>query len=53
MDFSVIATKLRGKITKFSGILSSKLDKTAGRFIKEAVYGILASQSVMLTEIAR
>ena len=53
MDFSVIATKLRSKITKFSGILSSKLDKTAGRFIKEAIYGILASQSIMLTEIGR
>jgi hypothetical protein len=29
------------------------LDKTAQRFIREAVYGIMASQSVMLTEIGR
>jgi hypothetical protein len=29
------------------------LDKTARRFIQEAVYGIMASQSVMLTEIGR
>ena len=35
------------------GILSKKLDKTAGRFIQEAIYGIIASQSVMLTEIGR
>ena len=53
MNFSLLATKLRSKITKFSGILSINLDKTAGRFIREAIYGILASQSVMLTEIGR
>jgi hypothetical protein len=29
------------------------LDKTAKRFVGEAVYGIMASQSVMLTEIRR
>ena len=53
MNFSHLANKLRSKITKFSGILSRDLDKTAGRFVKEAVYGIMASQSVMLTEIGR
>ncbi len=35
------------------GILSKGLDKTAGRFIQEAVYGIIASESVMLTETGR
>lgn len=44
---------MRYKITKFSGILSKGLDKTARRFIQEAIYGIIASQSVMLTEIGR
>ena len=53
MNFSHIANKLRSKITKFSGILSQDLDKTAGRFVREAVYGIIASQSVMLTEMGR
>jgi hypothetical protein len=53
MNFSHIANKLRSKITRFSGILSQDLDKTAQRFIREAVYGIMASQSVMLTEIGR
>jgi len=53
MNFSHLANKLRSKITKFSGILSQDLDKTASRFIKEAIYGIMASQSVMLTEIGR
>jgi hypothetical protein len=53
MNFSQIANKLRNKITKFSGILSADLDKTCRRFIQEAVYGIIASQSVMLTEIGR
>ena len=53
MNFSHLANKLRSKITRFSGILSQDLDKTARRFIREAVYGIMASQSVMLTEIGR
>jgi len=53
MNFSQLAYKLRSKITKFSGILSTDLDKTCRRFIQEAVYGIVASQSVMLTEIGR
>ena len=53
MNFSHLANKLRSKITRFSGILSQDLDKTAQRFVREAVYGIMASQSVMLTEIGR
>jgi len=53
MNFSHLANKLRSKITRFSGILSKDLDKTASRFVREAVYGIMASQSVMLTEIGR
>jgi len=53
MNFSHLANKLRSKITRFSGILSQDLDKTARRFVQEAVYGIMASQSVMLTEIGR
>jgi len=53
MNFSHLANKLRNKITKFSGIVSKDLDKTAQRFIKEAIYGIIASQSVMLSEIGR
>ena len=53
MNFSHLATKLRNKITRFSGILSDGLDKTARRFLQEAIYGILASQSVMLTDIGR
>lgn len=53
MNFSLVANKLRSKITKFSGILSKNLDKSAQRFVQEALYGIMASQSVMLTEIGR
>jgi len=51
MNFSHLANKLRRKVTKFSGILSRGLDKTARRFVQEAIYGIIASESVMLTEI--
>ena len=53
MNFSHLANKLRDKITRFSGILSQDLDKTARRFVGEAIYGIIASQSVMLTDIGR
>jgi hypothetical protein len=53
MNFSHLANKLRSKITRFSGILTQDLDKTARRFVGEAIYGIMASQSVMLTEIGR
>jgi len=53
MNFSHLANKLRYKVTKFSGILSRGLDKTARRFVQEAIYGIIASESVMLTEIGR
>ncbi len=53
MSFSHLANKLRSKITRFSGMLSQDLYKTARRFVQEAVYGIMALQSVMLTEIDR
>ena len=53
MNFSHFANKLRDKISNFSGILSQGLDKTVSRFINEAIYGILASESVLLTEIGR
>lgn len=53
MQISKLAFKLRGKITQFSGYVSTGLDKTARRFINEAIYGMLCSQSVMLTEIGR
>ncbi len=53
MNYSKLASKLRTKLAKFSGYVSNGLDKTAQRFINEAVYGIMFSQSVMLTEIGR
>ncbi len=53
MNYSKLASKLRAKIGIFSGYVSENLDKTAKRFINEAVYGIMYSQSVMLTEIGR
>jgi hypothetical protein len=53
MNYSKLASKLRAKIGKFSGYVSENLDKTAKRFVNEAIYGIVYSQSVMLTEIGR
>lgn len=53
MDYSRMARKLREKIARFSGELSKGLPKTAIRFVQEMVYGIQASQSVVLTKIGR
>lgn len=53
MDYSRMARKLREKIGGFSGELSKGLPKTAARFVQEMVYGIQASQSVVLTKIGR
>ena len=53
MDFSQFAGRLREKLTRFSGELCGRLGKTASRFVVEAVYGIISSQSVMLTEMGR
>ncbi len=53
MQISKLASKLRTKINQFSGYVSSGLDKTARRFVGEAIYGMLNSQSVLLTEIGR
>jgi hypothetical protein len=53
MDYSRMARKLRDKIGGFSGELSGGLPKTAERFVREMLYGIQASQSVVLTKIGR
>jgi hypothetical protein len=53
MDYSRIARNLREKVAGFSGELSRGLPKVAERFIREMVYGIQASQSVVLTKIGR
>jgi len=53
MDYSRIARKLREKIGVFSGELSKGLPKVVERFVREMVYGIQASQSVVLTKIGR
>jgi hypothetical protein len=53
MNYSKLASKLRTKLANFSGYVSKGLDKSAKRFIREACYGILSSQSVLLTEMGR
>jgi len=53
MDYSKIARRLREKVTRFSGELCEGLGKTATRFVTESVYGILVSQSVVLTKMGR
>ena len=53
MEYSKIAKRLRGQIAEFSGEVSVGLGKVGKRFVSEMVYGIQASESVVLTEIAR
>lgn len=53
MNYSKTARKLRAKIGEFSGELSHGLPQVAGRFVSEMIYGIQASQSVVLTKIGR
>lgn len=53
MKATRVASKLRARIGRFSGDLSKGLCLPAQRFVSEMVYGIQASQSVMLTEIGR
>lgn len=53
MNYNVIASRLREKITLFSGELCGKLGKIESRLVREMIYGMLASQSVLLTEIGR
>jgi len=53
MNGSKTARKLRTRIGRFSGDLSQGLCKSARRFVGEMVYGIQASESVLLTEVGR
>ncbi len=53
MNISMLALRLREKIGKFSGVISSGLGKVAERFVGDLVYGIQASQSVVLSEVGR
>lgn len=53
MNSSKVATRLREQVIRFSGEVSAGLGKVARRFVAEMLYGIQASQSVVLTQITR
>lgn len=53
MDNSTTARRLREQIAKFSGVVSGGLGKVQARFVCEMLYGIQASESVMLSAVAR
>ena len=48
-----LSYKLRAQITQFSGRLSQGLSKPGCHFVDEIIYGLTASQVVMLSEISR
>lgn len=53
MNATRVARNLRVRIGRFSGDLSKGLCVAAQRFVSQMVYGIQASESVLLTEIGR
>lgn len=53
MNTTRVARNLRERVGRFSGDLSKGLCVAAQRFVSEMVYGIQASQSVLLTEVGR
>jgi len=53
MKYSKVAGRLRDQIARFSGELSSGFCKVSRSLVSELIYGIQASQSVVLTRIAR
>ncbi len=53
MNSSKIAFNLRKRIGRFSGNVSKSLCLPAQHFVGDMVYGIQASQSVMLSEVGR
>ena len=53
MNATRVARNVRARIGRFSGDLSKGLCVRARRFVSEMVYGIQASESVVLTEVAR
>lgn len=53
MNSSTTAQRLRDQMAKFSGVVCQGLGKVGSRFVREMVYGIQASGSVKLSEIAR
>jgi len=53
MHSNKVAGNIRKRIARFSGDLSKGLCKAAQRFVGEMVYGIQASESVLLTEVGR
>jgi len=48
-----VARNLRAQLGRFSGEVSAGLGVVAQRFVSEMLYGIQASKSVLLTEVAR
>lgn len=53
MHDAKVAHRIRARIAEFSGEVSRGLPKTAGRLVREVVYGMQSRGSVRLSEIAR
>jgi len=53
MNLSILGSKLRDQLHKFSGKLSTHFSKPTQRFVEQMLYGIQASQDVKLSSIGR
>ena len=53
MNLSILGSKLRDRLHKFSGKLSTHFSTPMQRFVEQMVYGIQAGQDVKLSSIGR
>lgn len=53
MNISILGSKVRDQLHKFSGKLSTHFSKPQSRFVEQMLYGIQVSQDVKLSNIGR
>ena len=50
---SKLVTKIKAQVSRFCGDITEGMSKPRKRFFKEAMYGMMASEDVKLSEVAR
>jgi hypothetical protein len=53
INYTVFGNKMKGKIKSFSEKVSKGLKKTSTRFVTDMMFGMIASKSCVLSEVAR
>jgi len=52
-NYTKFIYEMKRKVTNFSKIITKQLSKPKSKFIAQMIYGLLQSQSVLLSEISR